>query len=302
MLLKKIKLELFYLRKALFQYQRPFKYLINKFRLAPQILKQDRIFEKPISQDNLSVHLLSCHRDLLMLIWSLASFYNSMTRIGQLYIHSDGSLTSQDKATIYKFFPSARVIQPEYLLKKHMPQLAQYPFIRAFRQDHPEYVLLKKLIDPYFISDKQRLLIIDSDLAWYRQPLALEQAISTSKSLMMSGLDGQQGSHVYFKNNTKLDDQLAKYNSGIVLYSKDNFSLDTLDGYLAKINTSHPANLHFIEQAGYSYVLKNLSGLSSDDYRIKLPCTHHTVMRHYTAPRRPLFYLEALDILKKSLL
>lgn len=297
-----IKLEFFYFRKALFQYKRPFKYLKNKYSLAPQILDQPEIFEKLATHPDLSVHILTCHRDLTMLIWSLASFYDSMSIIGELYIHSDGSLTTYDKGTIYKFFPSAKIIEPEYFLKRHMHQLAQYPLIKRFRTDYAQYFLLKKLIDPYFISDKPRHLIIDSDLVWFKKPETIQESINSSKSLLMQGLADGTGNHVYFKDGSKLDDTLANYNSGVVLYSKDHFSLEKLTEYLEKIDISNKQNQHFIEQAGYAYCLENLSGLPQDKYTVKDSVNNQTVMRHYTAPRRPLFYIEALEILKNKFL
>jgi hypothetical protein len=302
MKVKDIKLELFYFRKALFQYKRPFKYLKNKYSLAPRILSQEEIFEKPINQPDLSMHVLTRQRDLIMLIWSLTSFYKLAGISGELYIHSDGSLGSYDKGILYKFFPSAKIIEPQYLLKRHMHQLAQFLQLRKFRENYSKFILLLKLIDPYFISDKPRHLIIDSDLVWFKKPVIIQENIKTSKSFMMQGLVDGSGNYVYFKDKTRLDNKLANYNSGIVLYSKDNFNLEKLTDYLEKIDIEHKRNLHFIEQAAYASCLDKLEGLPQDKYAIKEYVNAKTVMRHYTAPRRPLFYIEGLDFLKNLLL
>ena len=97
---KKIKLEFFYLYKSFFIYKKGFLYLKNKYIIAPKILKLNKVFEKPVNNDNLSIHVLTSHRDFLMLLWSLASFYQVASIVGPLFIHNDGSLTAKDKRII----------------------------------------------------------------------------------------------------------------------------------------------------------------------------------------------------------
>ncbi len=108
--------------------------------------------------------------------------------------------------------------------------------------------------------------------------------------------------YVYFKDGSKLSDLLANLNSGIVFYRKDNFNLAKLVDYLEKIDLANEKNFHFIEQAGYAFSLMNLVGLPSDQYSIVDPVNENTIVRHYTSPKRPLFYIEGLEILKKEIL
>jgi len=276
-----LKLELFYLRKACFEYHAPFKYLYNKYLIAPRILKTNKILDQPINHQDLSVHILTCHRDLVMFIWSLASFYKNMNIIGQLYIHSDGSLTQKDKSILNKLFPSAKIIE---------------------KKSDYQYLLLQKLFDPYYLSDKKIHLIIDSDLLWFKNSKEIEGEIKNNaqNSLMMVGQG--IGCPVYFNNNKKLSAELSYLNSGIVLYHKDNFNLDKLEKYLAHIDNTNLANKHFVEQAGYASCLENIKPLPESKYIIKGPVQAETIVKHYTSPRRPLFYIEGLKILaKKSL-
>lgn len=297
-----IKLEFFYWRKAFFEYKKGFKYFKNRYFLAVKILKKAEVLERPINTDNLSVHILSCHRHLIMLIWSLASFYQVMDAFGELYVHSDGTLNKKDKKILNKFFPSARIIEPQEFLEEYRGALEKYPLIKEFRFDYPQFFLLKKLIDPYFVSDKKRRLIIDSDLIWFKKPEIIEENINSQKSLMMQGRVGAQANHVYFKDGSRLVDKLANYNSGIVLYAKENFNLGRLIEFLEKIDLNRKENEHFIEQAGYAYSLDNLHGLPEGDYQIKDAARQQTIVKHYTAPRRPWFYLEGLELLKNKFL
>ena len=82
--LRTLKLELFYLRKSI-SYKKGFSYFYNKFILAPKILKTNKIFDKPVTHENLSIHVLTSRKDIIILIWSLASFYKAIKVIGKLY-------------------------------------------------------------------------------------------------------------------------------------------------------------------------------------------------------------------------
>ncbi len=87
----------------------------------------------------------------------------------------------------------------------------------------------------------------------------------------------------------------------IVLYKKENFNLGKLNDYLEKIDEDRGENYHFIEQAAYAYCLDNLMSLPEDKYVIKKDLNSDITVIHYTSPRRPLFFVEAVEKIKKTL-
>lgn len=297
---KHLKLELFYLRKAFFAYKSGFRYIFNKYLLARKILNYQGVFERPTNNNDLSIHVLSCHRDLVMLIWSLFSFYQVMVSLGQLFIHSDGGLQNNDKKILKEFFPYAKIIEPEEFLEEYKSELERYPLLKKFRTEYPRYFLLKKLIDPYFVSPNPCRLIIDSDLLWFQRPVAIENELryNCQHSLMMALKEPNPVFRVYFKDGTRLNDELALFNSGLVLYHRKNFNLNKLTQYFEKIDINNKYNSHFIEQGGYASCLENLEKLPSDKYVIKNKVDEMTIVKHYTSPRRPFFYLEGLEKIK----
>lgn len=277
-------------------------FLKYRYTVAPRILKINKVLEKPINNNDFSIHLLTCHRDLTILLWSLASFYRVINTVGQLYAHSDGSLTDVDIKKIKLFFPKAIIIKPEHLHKNYIEKFNDYPNIKKYRFEKIEkFKLLFKLLDPFFISPCKKVLIIDSDLIWLKRPTEIENEINNNKneSLMMYCKKG--GCPVYFKFNKAINNELAKYNSGIVLYNKSNFSLDRLEDYFDKLNNDSRNN-HFIEQAGYAYCLENLKDLDEHKYMIKGKMDERVVMRHYTGPRRHHFYAEGLKVISQNIL
>jgi hypothetical protein len=123
MKLKDIKKELFYIRKSFFQYKKGWQYLYFKYIFAPRILKIKRRLDKPINQPDLSVHILTCHRDVVMTTWALCSFYHNSGLSGRLYIHNDGSLTDKDEEVFKIFFPESLVVNSSNFLQDYSEEI-----------------------------------------------------------------------------------------------------------------------------------------------------------------------------------
>ncbi len=299
-LIKKIKLDFFHIRKAFFAYGQGWAYLYYRYIVAPKILRLKTPLDRPISYPDFSIHILTCHRDLLMFVWSLASFYRHSDIVGQVVVHDDGSLTASDQALIKRLFPSVDIRQTSDFLKDYQSNLNNYPILNDFRANYKNFSF-KKLIDPYFVSIKSFRLVVDSDLFWFRSPIVIKQALngSNDKSLM------QQNNipiYVSFKDGSIVADYLAQANSGIVFYRRENFDLEKLREFFDKLDTNIEKNLHFADQLGYAYSLKNLSFLPSEIYPIKSPWTDEVSIKHYTGPRRSLFYVEGVKRLAKEIL
>ena len=108
--------------------------------------------------------------------------------------------------------------------------------------------------------------------------------------------------YVYFKDHQRLSDELATFNAGIVFYHQDNFNLAKLQSYLNNIDTQISRNFYFIEQAGHAYCLENLQKLPAEKYIIAANLSPTTVIKHYTSPRRPLFYINGINMVKDKIL
>ena len=300
--LRALKFEQYMARQALKQGMIG-DFLKYRYIMAPRILKLNKSLEKPINNNDFSIHVLTCHNDLTMCLWSLASMYKAFTQIGELYIHDDGTFTEKDRKVFNKFFPSAKIIPTELVRNKYLHKLDKYPDIKNFYLEHmDEYVFLKKLIDSLLVSNKKFHLNLDCDMLWFKQPKEIEQELISDnpKSFMMHQKKG--GCYVYFKDGIKLDDNFAKYNAGIEFFKQSNFSLERLDEYLKKLDISKKESIYFIEQAGHAYCLENLQGLDEREYMIKGKVDNKVIMKHYTGPRRHQLYGEGLKILSNRIL
>ncbi|NUM25110.1 MAG: hypothetical protein HUU49_00630 [Candidatus Buchananbacteria bacterium] len=295
-----LKLEFFHIRKAFFSYHQGWDYVRAKWFLAPKILDLPKILERPINSKDLSVHLLTCHRDLLMSIWSLASWYQSATIFGQLIIHNDGTLTKDDKQLLLSFFPSAKIVETSNFLKEHDDIVTRYPALYEFRSQYKNFSF-KKLVDPYFTSSTPMNLIIDSDLFWFKAPKEIEDQILAGGAVSLMQANNSP-TDVTFKNDFAVDRRLTMANAGIIFYAKSNFNFEKLNMFLGSLDTTDPKSLHFADQLGYAICLDNLELLSPEVYPIKGKVTSRVSIKHYTGPRRVLFYLEAITTIAKNIL
>lgn len=304
--LKRLKLELFYLRKASSQNHQEWRYIKNKFFFANKIKKLNKEIEKPLTHDNLSIHTIFGHQHLTMALWSLGSYYAVSKCIGKLYLHSDGTLTDKDKSILNFLFPSAEMVDPRDVLIKYSDNYDQRPRIKEFRVKYKKNFFLTKLVDPLMVSNKDFRLFFDVDVLWFKNSDIIQEEILSKNphSLMTVGILSANSieNSVYFKDGSKIPRELMAYNGGVMLYHRKNFPIDKLAEYLYSVDMSRPESQHWVEQSGYAVNMENLIELPKNKYVIKGKVTSEVVARHYTSPRRVEFYTEGLPLLRDLIL
>lgn len=225
-----------------------------------------------------------------MLLWSLASWHKAVPASGQIYIHEDGSFTKSDRLLIGRLLPFARIIDRAEADREALKQLADFPEASKFR-NNGKYIFSLKLIDPYFFSQSDSILVFDTDVLWFQNPHeVLERLVQPSAPF---SLYGQKPMEYSFSDGSKLPVSIAAINSGIVGYRKENYSLEMLEKFVEKNGRSNPSRV--IEQAGYAYILAADSSVNFlNDQKYSLKSRKDQVARHYTGPVREKFWLEGV--------
>jgi len=277
------------------------EYLLNKYWVVPQIYKLMAPVDVAHGPHDLSIHILTGHSDLTMLFWSLASFFSVTSLRGRLYVHSDGSLSRTDKDTLARLLPGSQVIEPGEVFEKYADVLQHYSAIETFRRNTKRFFYMKKLLDPYLFSGATMRLVLDTDILWFSQPVDIERVIKNQlhESIMLQGKS--TGCYVTFQDGSRTSDKQSQYNAGMIVYHKDSLSLDKVNDYLERLDTSDSTRDIFAEQAGYASCLAHLDWLPTHVYSIKHAVDANTVMRHYTGPRRVLFYAEGIPLVQQKL-
>ncbi len=298
--IKKIKETLFSLRKIFFVYKAPASFFYYRYIVAPKIKRWKTSLEKPVTHENLSIHMLTCHRDALIALWSLASYYNVSEVIGRLTLHDDGTLTESDRALFRRLFPSIDIVPVRDFFERHAHELDAYPILKKFRTEYIKFQS-KKLIDVYFERKGDMVLYLDSDMLWFGNPIEIHEAVlrgGQEVSYMMS--NGKDRIHVHFKNGTQTTEFVAECNSGVTFFHTNNYQLQDVSAYIEKCDY---VNRKFTDQACFGTVLKHVDILPRDKYFIKGTIENKdVVMRHYTGPSREKFYFYGLNFIYKDIL
>lgn len=289
--------ELKQVARSFFKYgMKGFSFMYWRYVMAPQILSYQRALQVKPARDDFSVHILMGSRDFLMGCWSIASFLRVMPEMGELFVHSDGTLSDGQYATLKRLFPYARIENTKTFLEHHGELLHPYPALKQFRETYTRFQI--RIIDQHFLSGKRFRLFLDSDLLWFREPTEIVDALRAGVPTPFMMSNGEYV-RMEFKDGSHTDDTVSRPNGGIVLYREDQMDMERMQEFL---RMSDYQNKRFGDQAWMAWTLRPAL-LPEDTYIIKGTLTPRIVVRHYTNPSRLKFYFYGLnrifhDILK----
>lgn len=285
---------------ALTTYHKLWPYLVNRFWVAPRLARLGRPLDRPVDTDRYTIHLLCSHRDVLAMLWTLASWHAFAADSAQVFIHEDGTFTPGDRALIGRLFPYAQIADYRVMTEKSKAAwLKDCPAAWRYRQD-PKNAYAVKLMDPLFVSPARGLLIMDTDILWFGTPHYLHKHIEDYQGAVFWPSSGKP-SRQPFRDGSELRLDLAALNSGIVYFERTAFDVSMLEEYCAKL----PEGERLLDQPGFAYVLgqkASVTTLPVEHYHIHGAAHAETVGKHYTGPRREQFWFEGVPRLKVRLI
>ncbi|NJL19688.1 MAG: hypothetical protein HC895_00870 [Leptolyngbyaceae cyanobacterium SM1_3_5] len=243
------------------------------------------------------IHVFTCAKDWLNLVWTLKTFYHYSKRQYALCIHDDGTLTESDRATLQHHFPNARIIDRPSADARVFAELANYPCCLEFRKTNP---LSPKVFDFASYLESDRMLLLDSDILFFAEPIELLKRIE-DPNYHLNSVNGDTSS-AYTVNAETVRQQcgfelIDRFNSGLGLIHKASLNLDWIEEFLGLPD----AIGHFwrIEQTLYALCSSRFgTELLPPEYSVHLeggidsaPC------RHYVGKIRHLMYSEGIRTL-----
>jgi hypothetical protein len=247
------------------------------------------------------LHVLTSWQDWLNLIWTLKSFYMASRRNYALCIHEDGSLSRQQLETLREHFPAARVISRVEANDTVLSTLAAFPRCRAFRESNH---LSPKLFDFRHYLQSERMLLLDSDVLFFREPAELLRRIEDKNYCWNTVNRDIASAYTVDGKTVKAQsevDLIEGFNSGLGLIHKDALRLEWMEEFLGL-----PGILdgHFwrIEQTLQALCSSRFGvELLPSEYDIRLQSRINRVAcRHYVGAIRHLFYKEGISRLQKE--
>jgi hypothetical protein len=133
----------------------------------------------------LELHVLTCEKDFMDLLWALKTFYFYSKLKTRLTIHDDGTLNSNRVRTLKTHFANCQVVMKNdadiyvgRLLKDH-------EFCSKYRFDDRTKLGIK-LFDFVFYSQTKKIIFLDSDVLFFKKPAEINEFITAGKNFFLS--------------------------------------------------------------------------------------------------------------------
>ena len=270
----------------------------RRWRQWSQVLATAPVSADVPGRSPVEVHLL-CHRgDHLCAIWALKTLYRTSGLRWPAAIHVQGVCTAAMMRRFRRHVPDARLIVQDQADARVREVLGdRYPRLVDARRQSP---FMMKLIDPVLFAQAERMVILDSDVLFFREPCELRTHVE--KAAADTWVFQRDPASTY--NLTEADAASAfgirmpeRVNSGIAVVPRSLVDFDLCERLLAHPDVRRPSG--WIEQTLFalcagargrveylspSYVISLERGL---DYG-------GVTARHYAGPSRPLLTEEGM--------
>ena len=136
-----------------------------------QVLATAPVYADVPGRSPVELHLL-CHRgDHLCAIWALKTLYRTSRLRWPTVVHVQGECTATMTRRFRHHVPDARlIVQSEADARVGEALSDRYPRLFEARRQSP---FMMKLIDPVVLGSAERIVILDSDVLFFREPCEL---------------------------------------------------------------------------------------------------------------------------------
>ncbi len=264
------------------------------FVVMPRILKTQPV--TGLTDARCEVHAMTSRKHWLYLMWALKSFYAASGRRYMLCIHDDGTLPPRVFEVFRAHFPDARIVSRKDA-DAHMGKvLTPFPLVQKFRQGT---YFAQKITDPVAYLQAPRMLVMDSDILWFREPVELLRRIE-DPTYLKNAFNGDSWSTLIVSPDAVKAvygvDLTAKLNAGLGLVHADSQAFGRMEQCI-QLPTMPPLGHYFLEQ-NLQTVLSSIHGveLLPDEYTVDPSGrpTGNRPLRHYTSPIRHRMFSEGM--------
>ncbi len=260
--------------------------------IRPKILNTAPIAET--TDSTCEIHVFTCAKDWLNLVWTLKTFYYYSQCQYALCIHDDGTLIESDLTTLQHHFPNARIIVRPSADAHVLQELAAYPRCLEFRKINH---LAPKVFDFRAYLESDRMLLLDSDILFFAKPTALLSRLEDPNYQLNTVNGDVQSAYTVDPEVVKEKcgfELIDRFNSGLGLIHKDSLNLAWVEEFLGLPDIIG----HFwrIEQTLYALCSSRYGvELLPDEYRVRLEENIQGLSsRHYVGAIRHLMYGEGV--------
>ena len=237
------------------------------------------------------LHILTRNVDLLDCIWSLKTFYHYSGLRPRLVVHGNGTLNQNCVRIFSKHFVNSLIIRKKKADSDLKEFLRGYPYSEECRFD-AFYPHSLKLFDPFYYSDSENILMLDSDVLFFQTPIELLANLSNNKGFFMNDCSTCYSIPIDELASLMGIEIRPRINTGVLFFPKKYYNLDVIETCLEGIYSrkrEYP-NLWGEEQTAFAVLCSKYRDsfirLSGSYQIFKEPVTSKTVCHHFTMPIR----------------
>lgn len=282
---------------AAIRHQKIFHILYLIFQTKP-ILSSD--------QNPIEVASLVSHNDIHLYLSSIKTFSFFVNRPLCISVYEDGSFTAIDYYLLRLCIKNIRIIRKSYCDMQVTSHIHNKDII-SFRKRIPH---LRKIIDIPLLSNKEKIILMDSDILFFSPPVDIIRWID-SKEKKYFYLKDFQNAYIFSSVEIKAllhQPIIPKINVGLVGCHKELFQLNRYAAYFKAAKQLSPVRFDpWNEQTLFALLLSSIPA----SRRKHLPASYSVsqtktvsssvVCRHYITPIRDKFYNDAIRVLSQIL-
>jgi hypothetical protein len=254
------------------------------------------------------VHTLLQHSDLVMYLWAIKSFIFFSKLKPKIVVHDDGTLTTKDKDILKSHINNIEIIDRRIADKLIAKRLKKYKHCLKYRNDN-SFIFTLKLFDPFFFSKSNRIMLLDSDIIFFKEPkIIINWVYSKDKNLILYLNDPAGAIATKSKGAFSLDphsifkNKVTKYfNAGLLCLQKFVLDLKLLEKYFSSNLNSQ--NKLWVEQTAYAILFYIYKGKPLDSLMYDVSHSNisiKTIAKHYISPIRNAFFTKGVLYLVKK--
>lgn len=181
------------------------------------------------------VHMLLQHDRVYEGMWALYSLAHQSGGAWSIVVHDDGSLTQHDQEQLREVFPSATIIPratADSIVEGKLQEL-ELPQCRLLRQTT---TFALKLFDVILLACRDKVVLLDSDVLFFRQPFEVMLAVQTANQtyLYMEDIDDQYCLRPALITRLVGDSCVRRFNPGLAVVPTHSINLHRVEQYLQR--------------------------------------------------------------------
>ncbi|HWE03311.1 MAG TPA: hypothetical protein VG326_12955 [Tepidisphaeraceae bacterium] len=181
------------------------------------------------------VHILIRGADVRLALWAIKSFYTFSEVVWPLVWHQGGPIDRHDRDLLSRHFPNSRFVAEEAADSEVTYQLEKHKLKRC-ADARRRSVMMRKLLDCLLLSAAENVLLIDSDILFFRRP---DELIHAGRSRLSRSLFNRDCSDWPYNLTPEAAkerhclDLVPRLNAGLCLFRRESLPLTLIEEFLA---------------------------------------------------------------------